>query len=232
MEKKSYHNLEKTRFSNLMTGFCFVSGIVLAAFSYGKNKEIEKKYRSSIDNSQFYIELKEPPKEVVQPQSKPEPIQSQQKETHIDLNSDLSQVSNTDVETNNTTVDLGLTKGDTTVIVNNNLDIPVVTPTIENYPDVEAEFPGGYDAWKKYLLSELRYPSIALELGEQGVVYIEFVIELDGSISNVRVIKGVSLDIDREAKRVIKNSPKWVPGRTANNQVRTRLNIPIRFEIN
>jgi protein TonB len=232
MEKKSYHNLEKTRFSNLMTGFCFISGIVLAAFSYGKNKEIEKKYRSSIDNSQFYIELKEPPKEVVQPKAQPEPIQSQQKETHIDLNSDLSQVSNTDVETNNTTVDLGLTKGDTTVIVNNNLDIPVVTATVENYPDVEAEFPGGYDAWKKYLLSELRYPSLALELGEQGVVYIEFVIELDGSISNVRVVKGVSLDIDREAKRVIKNSPKWVPGRTANNQVRTRLNIPIRFEIN
>ena len=231
MEKKSYHNLEKTRFSNLMTGFCFISGIVLAAFSYGKNKEIEEKYRTSLDNSQFYVELKEPPKEVVQPKSQPQPIQSQQKDEQIDLNNDLSNQNNVDSKVDDSpVVDLGLPKGDTTVIVNT-VTVPISTE-VEIYPDIEAEFIGGYEAWKKYLLSELRYPELSLELGDEGIVYIEFVVEIDGAISWVKVVRGVSFDIDKEAKRVIKNSPKWKPGKMSGELVRTRLNIPIKFEIN
>ena len=65
MEKKSYHNLEKTRLTNLMVGFCYVSGIVLATFSYGKTEIVEQKYRTnSFDNSSFYAEIKEKPKEI------------------------------------------------------------------------------------------------------------------------------------------------------------------------
>ena len=231
MEKKSYHNLEKTRFVNLMVGFCYVSGIVLATFSYGKTEEVKQKYRtSSFDNSNFYAELKEKPKEIEQPKEKPQPQQSTQKETTVDLNNEIKPNQNT-----NTTVEdkpfvyLGLQKGDTTLIVKSD-PVPVIVPDkVEDYPDVEAEFPGGYEEWKKYLLSELKYPEISLEMGNQGIVYITFVIEIDGSVSDVKVLKGVSFDIDREAKRVIRNSPKWIPGRVAKSNVRTRLSIPINF---
>lgn len=139
---------------------------------------------------------------------------------------------NSPVVDDNPVVDLGLPKGDTTVIVNVN-PIPVVVPDkVEDFPDVEAEFYGGYEAWKNYLLKELKYPEIAIENEDQGTVYVQFVIETDGSIGDVKVTKGVSFEIDREAKRVIKNSPKWIPGRTNKANVRTRLNIPIKFNIN
>lgn len=231
MEKKSNHNLEKTRFVNLMVGFCYVSGIVLATFSYGKTEEVKQKYRtSSFDNSNLYAELKEKPKEIEQPKEKPQPQQSTQKETTVDLNNEIkpNQNTNTTVE-DKPFVDLGLPKGDTTLIVKSN-PVPVIVPDkVEDYPDVEAEFPGGYEEWKKYLLSELKYPEISLEMGNQGIVYVTFVIEIDGSVSDVKVLKGVSFDIDREAKRVIRNSPKWIPGRIAKSNVRTRLSIPINF---
>lgn len=231
MEKKSNHNLEKTRFVNLMVGFCYASGIVLATFSYGKTEEVKQKYRtSSFDNSNLYAELKEKPKEIEQPKEKPQPQQSTQKETTVDLNNEIkpNQNTNTTVE-DKPFVDFGLPKGDTTLIVKSN-PVPVIAPDkVEDYPDVEAEFPGGYEEWKKYLLSELKYPEISLEMGNQGIVYVTFVIEIDGSVSDVKVLKGVSFDIDREAKRVIRNSPKWIPGRIAKSNVRTRLSIPINF---
>lgn len=231
MEKKSYHNLEKTRFVNLMVGFCYVSGIVLATFSYGKTEEVKQKYRtSSFDNSNLYAELKEKPKEVEQLKEKPKPQQSTQKETTVDLNNEIKPNENTNKTVEDKPfVDLGLQKGDTTLIVKSD-PVPVITPDkVEDYPDVEAEFPGGYEEWKKYLLSELKYPEISLEMGNQGIVYVTFVIEIDGSVSDVKVLKGVSFDIDREAKRVIRNSPKWIPGRVAKSNVRTRLSIPINF---
>lgn len=231
MEKKSYHNLEKTRFVNLMVGFCYVSGIVLATFSYGKTEEVKQKYRtSSFDNSNLYAELKEKPKEVEQPKEKPQPQQSTQKETTVDLNNEIKPNENTNTTVEDKPfVDLGLPKGDTNLIVKND-PVPVITPDkVEDYPDVEAEFPGGYEEWKKYLLGELKYPEISLEMGNQGIVYVTFVIEIDGSVSDVKVLKGVSFDIDIEAKRVIRNSPKWIPGRVAKSYVRTRLSIPINF---
>jgi len=231
MEKKSYHNLEKTRFVNLMVGFCYVSGIVLATFSYGKTEEIKQKYRiNSFDNSNLYAELKEKPKEIEQPKEKPQPQQSTQKETTVDLNNEIKPNENTNTTVEDKPfVDLGLPKGDTNLIVKND-PVPVIMPDkVEDYPDVEAEFPGGYEEWKKYLLSELKYPEISLEMGNQGIVYVTFVIEIDGSVSDVKVLKGVSFDIDREAKRVIRNSPKWIPGRVAKYNVRTRLSIPINF---
>lgn len=232
MEKKSYHNLERTRLANLMVGFCYISGIVLATFSYGRNEEIEKRYRTtSFDNSNFYAEVKEKPKELEKQVETPK--QSTQNNTVIDLNNDIkpNDKLNTTVE-EKPFVDLGLSKGDTTVIVNNE-PLPVILPDkIVEFPDVEAEFPGGYDEWKKYLLNELVYPEFSIENGEQGVVYLSFVVESDGSIGDVKVVKGVSIFIDREAKRVIKNSPKWRPAKTLNQSVRTRMIIPINFVIN
>jgi protein TonB len=234
MEKKSNHNLEEKRFSNFMVGFCFISGVVLAAFSYGKTEPIKEKFkRFALENTSLLVDatekqpIVEPPKEQPQVQQ-----QSTQKDETIDLNNDINTNNNTtDVIEDNPFVDLGLPKGDTTVIVNVD-PVPVVVPDkVEDFPDIEAEFPGGYEAWKKYLLSELKYPEIAIENNDQGTVYVVFIVETDGSIGDVKVTKGVSFEVDREAKRVIKNSPKWVPGRINKTNVRSRLNIPIKFNI-
>jgi protein TonB len=232
MEKKSNHNLEEKKFSNFMVGFCFMSAVVLAAASYGKTEPIEKKFkRLSPENTNLLVDATEKPPVVEPPKEQPQPQLESQKDETLDLNSDVDTTSNTGPTDNNPFVDLGLPKGDTTVLVNVD-PVPVVAPDkVEDFPDIEAEFPGGYEEWKKYLLKEMKYPEIAIENGDQGTVYVMFIVETDGSIGDVKVTKGVSFEVDREARRVIKSSPKWIPGRINKVNVRSRLNIPIKFNI-
>ena len=226
MEKKSIHNLEKSKFSNLMVGFCYVSGITLAVFSYGELKEIPNNKKVPIDTNQFYITQADTKKELPQPQPK---AQSQQVKEVLDLTLDLDKKILPDVTGDIISPDLGLKKGDSTVIVpDNNLIIDSSSLVIE-YPDVEAEFPGGFDKWKDYLLSELVYPEISIEQGECGQVYIGFTVQTDGSITDVKVVRGVSRYLDSEAKRVIRSSPKWIPAMVGKNKVITKMTIPINF---
>jgi len=107
--------------------------------------------------------------------------------------------------------------------------IPTVKAEIIDFPDVEASFPGGMGAFKKYLEDNMVYPETAIELGEQGKVYLSFVVEPDGTITNVKVERGVSKDLDREAKRLIRASPKWIPGESHGKKIRTKCRFPVVF---
>ncbi len=98
---------------------------------------------------------------------------------------------------------------------------------VEEYP----EFPGGMAAWAKFIQKNLRYPYMAQENGIQGKVYVSFVVETDGSISNVNLVKGIGGGCDEEAMRVIKKSPKWKAGRQNKQAVRVRYNMPINYTI-
>jgi protein TonB len=101
------------------------------------------------------------------------------------------------------------------------------TGDISDFP----EFEGGMKAWYKFIQRNLRYPASAIEQGKQGKVFISFVIERDGSISDVKVMKGVGYGMDEEASRVIKKSPAWKPGKQNGKSVRVRFNMPITFSI-
>lgn len=81
----------------------------------------------------------------------------------------------------------------------------------------------------KYLANNIKYPEIAMELGDQGRVFVEFVIEKDGSISNVRVLRGVSNEIDAESVRVVSNMKNWTPAIYKRKYVRARARIPINY---
>jgi TonB family protein len=94
---------------------------------------------------------------------------------------------------------------------------------------VEASFPDGSSGLSKYISQNIIYPTTSIELNEQGRVYINFVIEKDGSISDVLIVRGVSQEIDQEAKRVIKEMPNWIPGERDGYKVRTRVRLPINF---
>lgn len=102
---------------------------------------------------------------------------------------------------------------------------------ITEFPDKEAEFPGGAQALRLFLAENIVYPEISMELGDQGRVFVEFVIEKDGSISNVKVLKGVSPELDAEAARVISIMPKWTPAVWNDKVVRARARIPINFTL-
>lgn len=98
---------------------------------------------------------------------------------------------------------------------------------IDKFP----EFEGGMAAWAKYIRKNLRYPEAAQDQGIQGRVSVSFVVEKDGSISDVTILKGIGGGCDEEAMRVIKKSPKWRAGQQQNNKVRVRYTMPISFLI-
>ncbi|WP_316789805.1 TonB family protein [Pedobacter frigoris] len=98
---------------------------------------------------------------------------------------------------------------------------------VEVYP----EFEGGMKAWAKFIQRNMRYPDAAQEKGLQGKVFISFVVEKDGSVSNVTIIKGIGGGCDEEAIRVIKKSPRWKPGRQNSQNVRVRYQMPLSFAI-
>lgn len=83
----------------------------------------------------------------------------------------------------------------------------------------------------KWVYQYLKYPEKALLEGVQGRVMVDFIIEKDGSVKDVRVVKGVSPELDAEALKVVGASPKWKPGRVAGNKVRTSMTIPVEFRL-
>lgn len=98
---------------------------------------------------------------------------------------------------------------------------------VEVYP----EFPGGMAAWAKFIQRNLRYPYMAQDANVQGKVYLSFVVEKDGSITDVSVLKGIGAGCDEEAMRVIKKSPKWKAGQQNNQTVRVRYTMPISYTL-
>jgi TonB family protein len=84
---------------------------------------------------------------------------------------------------------------------------------------------------EKWVYQYLKYPESAIVKGIQGRVTVEFIIEKDGKVTNVRVVKGVSDELDAEAVKVISASPKWRPGRVKGNKVRTSIAIPVEFKL-
>ncbi|MBQ9357120.1 MAG: energy transducer TonB [Prevotella sp.] len=92
-------------------------------------------------------------------------------------------------------------------------------------------FPGGDAALSQYISSHVNYPAVAEENGIQGRVVCTFIIEKDGSISDVRVIRSVDPSLDREAQRVIKAMPRWIPGRQNGETVRVKFATPVSFSL-
>ena len=92
-------------------------------------------------------------------------------------------------------------------------------------------FPGGVEKLIEYLHNNIKYPTQAKEIGIQGKVFVSFVIEKDGSVSDIILLRGIGGGCDEEAIRVIKNMPKWMPGKQRNIPVRVRFTLPVSFRL-
>ena len=92
-------------------------------------------------------------------------------------------------------------------------------------------FPGGNSALMQYLSSNIKYPVVAEENGVQGRVVCTFVVERDGSITDVRVIRSVDPSLDKEAVRVVKGMPRWIPGKQNGSAVRVKYTVPVTFRL-
>lgn len=107
------------------------------------------------------------------------------------------------------------------------------TGTSEVFVIVEQmpEFPGGEEALYRFLSDSIHYPAQARESGIQGRVFIRFIVNKDGSLYDIKVLRGIGGGCDEEAVRVIKSMPKWIPGRQRNKAVPVQYNLPIKFSL-
>lgn len=92
-------------------------------------------------------------------------------------------------------------------------------------------FPGGTAALMQYLGNNVKYPVVAQENGVQGRVVVSFVVERDGSITDVKVVRSVDPSLDKEAARVVQSMPKWIPGKQNGQTVRVKYNVPVAFKL-
>lgn len=104
-------------------------------------------------------------------------------------------------------------------------------PKVYEYVEEMPRFPGGQAAMYKYLASHINYPEMAIQLGIQGTVYLTFVVGTDGSIRDVRLKRGVDKELDAEAIRVVKDMPKWSPGKQNGKAVNVRCLLPVNFTL-
>lgn len=96
----------------------------------------------------------------------------------------------------------------------------------------QPEFQGGMEAMMNFLRKNIRYPASARRMGVDGTVYVSFVVSKDGSISEVKVIRGLSADLDQEAVRVVSIMPPWKAGKQNGKPVFVRFVLPIKFKLN
>ena len=92
-------------------------------------------------------------------------------------------------------------------------------------------FPGGTNGLMQFIATNLKYPLVCEENGIQGKVVVEFIVEKDGSVSNVKVVKSVNPALDKEAMRIAKSMPKWTPGRLNGELVRVKYTMPVSFRL-
>ena len=106
-----------------------------------------------------------------------------------------------------------------------------VTNKVFDVVEVMPSFPGGQGALMSYLNSHTKYPVVAQENGVQGRVTVSFVVERDGSITDVHVVRSVDPSLDREAARVVSSMPNWQPGKQNGSAVRVKFNVPVQFKL-
>jgi periplasmic protein TonB len=215
-KKNNEADIEQIRSSLFMIGLLFISLIVLAVFSFqsvrGDNGKADLNEKSA-ENVYQQDEKKE---------ETPPPVETPQVDVPPPVTEDIIEEENTEEEPITVVEVFPVAEEEETVIVDDE---------IIEFPDVEAEFKGGAQAMMKYIQQNIQYPPTSIEMNEQGKVYLSFVVEADGSISNVSIERGVSKDIDNEAKRIVRSMPKWTPGEAKGKKSRTRCRLPINFQL-
>lgn len=105
------------------------------------------------------------------------------------------------------------------------------TERVYDVVDEMPMFPGGNAALMEYLANNIKYPETAREAGVQGRVVLTFKVKPDGSLTEIKVVRGVDIALDKEAMRVVKSMPKWIPGKVGGQPVAVKYTLPITFSI-
>ena len=229
VKKTSRSNLENKRFIFCEIGFIVALSMVFFAFETKYYQEEAKEISFPVETSDIEEVL---PVFVPQRASQPLPKISVKPldfieivENEMDFENEMDVVDdneNTKGSLTGKATDWQSEYGNTDETGEGDGDIPFIT--VEKMP----RFNGDLNTW---IRKNLRYPARCAEMGIGGKVFIEFVVEKDGSISSINIVRSADPDLSQEAIRVVKAMPKWIPGMQRDKAVRVRFTIPITFQL-
>ncbi len=221
-KKSPKADLERNKRMFLQIGIVFALAAALLAFEW---KQYERTAFDLGTLEMDFIEEEEIPITRQEQPPPPPPPEPSQELVIVDDDVEIDEEFTIDVEANVFTEVQEFTP---IVVEEEEIAEDVIFTVVEDQPS----FPGGEEARIRYLQENLRYPQMAREAGIQGTVFVTFVVERDGSVTDVRVIRGIGGGCDEEAIRVVRNMPRWTPGRQRGQPVRVQFNMPIRFVLN
>ena len=220
LKKTPEHDLSKKSGTFLLLGLTISLLIVIMAFEWPNRGEVGIIDLGDV-NDDFEDLMEIPP--TVQPPPPPPQVQIPE----------IIEVPDEEEIEENTEVELD-TEADEDTFVE---VIPFEPPPDEEVDEIftivedQPEFPGGMGAFYGYVSSRLKYPSQARRMGIEGRVFLEFIVDKDGSLTNVRSVKGIGAGCDEEAVRVMKTVPKFKPGKQRGRAVKVKMVMPIYFKL-
>jgi protein TonB len=223
-EKKSPKaNLENKKLMFMQIGMIISLLIAWLAFehkSYDKREIDESLLNREVVLDEEMVEI------TKQEEQKPQPVEQPQQTTQLEIVDD-------DVETEDLNINAEVEQNEVIeeYVAPEVVEEEVVEQEIFQIVEEMPAFPGGEGKLMEYVAKNIKYPQIARETGIQGRVFVGFVVEPDGSISNVKLLRGIGGGCDEEAMRVIKSLPKWKPGKQRGKAVRVSYQIPVFFKL-
>jgi len=226
-KKSSKADLERKRFAFFQIGLLIAGSVTLLAFEYSSASAEEKKVVVTNDGPSAVVFDPDVYEDVVQ--EKPEP-QERQQSTVITMPVD-------DITVVNKKMNANVVYTTHIVVTDPCLDCKEIGGGIEDedetlwVSEVDPEFVGGYKKMMEFIQNNVNYPELQREMGIEGVVNVQFVVNKDGSISNVTTDGSMNKELEKEARRVISMMPNWKPGEQAGKPVSVRYTVPINFVI-
>ena len=227
-EKKSKKaNLENKKLLFIEVGLCFSLFVTLAAFQWGTrdaNVSVLEEETQMIEEEEIIPITQETPPPP--PETPKIPVLSDQ----IDIIDDDIKVDDDLFMNLEDDANLGVEIGDYIEEVQEEVIEEEAIPfqLVETRPSFNG---GDANEFSKWVNSRLVYPEIAKENGVQGRVTLQFTVEKDGSVTNVKVVRGVDPSLDKEAVKVVSSSPKWTPGKQRDRAVRVTYTFPVIFQL-
>jgi len=218
LKKSKKAMLETRRATHFLLGLVISLALTWMAFEYKSYDQAEGIIATQtvfMEDDEFPVQT-ERPKELKPPEVKPV--------TTIEIVDNTEKVPDIDIDIE---IDPDDVLEDYT-LATNEPDEEEDEPTFFVMVQEEPKYIGGEAALMKHL-SNINYPQMAILAGTQGTVYTSFIVEKDGSISNVKILRGIGNGCDEETLRIIKAMPKWKPGKQMNTIVRVQVRIPVRF---
>ncbi len=219
LKKSNSANLEKNKMSIFFTGLMFALALSLVGWEWA---QFEARDLGNIVFDGDFLE-----EEVIQNsfQVPPPPPPPQQQAQILEIVEDEEEVEE-ELELDDLEID-----EDTEIEEIEEEVEEVVEDKIFTVVEQNPEFPGGIAEFQKYLSKNIQYPSLAKEAGISGTVYATFVVGKDGSINDVKILRGIGGGCDEEAVKKLKKMPKWSPGKQRGKPVKVQFNVPVRFTL-